>query len=180
MISRASSHDIVFDYASPDDFGEDDAIGAVHIETVPWIALVSKSHRLATRSVLEFSELKDETFIKIEGTHVSEAWRFVERTCTANGFTPTIRRHYSMSLTDLLPATANLGNDVLILGTNFVRRVGAGIDSFCSQIPITGTDVALPISALYCIDNPNPILDEAIEAIEEAAQNREDHALPDT
>lgn len=157
--------DIVFDYLSESDVSDDDEIGVVQLGSCTWVALMSSSHRLAQRESISLSQLRDETLIKIEGSHVSDAWRYIEEACRSRGFKPKTRRHYSMKETDLLTTAASIRDDVLIMGTNFTKRVGMGIAPFCVQVPITDDDAFFPISAAYRLDNANPVLDEALEVL---------------
>lgn len=156
---------LVFDYAAAYELDEHDGIESVMLGRLPWIALMSKNHPLAQRNALSIDDLKGETLIKIEGTHVSEAWRYIEAACRRHGFEPLYRRHYGMRLTDLVTASANLENDILILGVNFVNRIGVGITPFCTRVPFADDDAAFPLSALFRADDDNPILAEAIETM---------------
>ena len=170
LLSGAS--DIIFDYASESDFADNDNIGAIELAYIPWVALVGKEHRLANRTSIAVEDLREETLIKMEGTHVSGAWEFIERVCRAHGFEPKIRRSYAMKLTDLITASANFDTDILILGTNFVRRIDIGISALCQQVPVIDTDAAFPLSALYRIDNDNPVFQKSLGVLEEFAATR--------
>jgi len=158
--------DIVFDYAYEYD-NLDEVLDSVTIGSLRWVAVVSKEHRLAGQETISVDDLRDETLIKIEGSHISEAWRFIEKCCNAHGFTPKIRRHYSMRLTDLITTAASLTDEVLILGENFIKRVGIGILPFCQQVPISDNDATFPVAAFFLKNCHNPLVPEAIEIIEE-------------
>lgn len=160
------SIDIVFDYGSEEDFADNDFIETTRIGNLPWVAIVSKSHRLANRTSITLDDLKDETFIKMEGTHITDGWRFIESACLQHGFKPNTRKYYSMMLTDLVTVTFNMDNDILVLGTNFIQRIGLGFSPLCKQIPIEGDLAHFPISAIYWADNANPIFREVLEALE--------------
>lgn len=165
------SVDIVFDYA----YGHeevDDLIDSVDIGSLSWIAVVSKDHRLAGQKGISVDDLENETLIKIEGAHISEAWRFIEECCKRHGFTPKIRRHYSMRLTDLITTAASLSDEILILGENFIKRVGIGILPFCQQIPVMDDDATFPVAAFFLKDSNNPLVSEAIGIIEEGSADR--------
>lgn len=158
--------DIVFDYAyERDDVG--DLLDSVIIGSLSWAAVVSMDHRLAGQEAISVDDLRDETLIKIEGSHISEAWRFIEECCKAHGFAPKIRRQYSMRLTDLITAAASLTDEVLILGENFIKRVGIGILPFCQQIPVSDDDAKFPVAAFFPKNSRNPLVAEAIEIIGE-------------
>lgn len=159
------SVDIVFDYSADDDFADDDFIETTPVGKLQWIAVVSKAHHLAERENITLEDLRDETLIQMEGSHITDGWRFIEAACLQRGFKPNTRKHYSMKLTDLVTVAFNLGSDVLILGTNFTQRIGLGVSSFCAQIPIEDDLAYFPISAIYWADNTNPIFDETLEAI---------------
>lgn len=156
-----NSIDIVFDYA----YEQDDMIDSVQIGTLHWVAIVNKDHRLANQDSIAIDDLRDETLIKIEGSHISAAWCFIEECCKRHGFTPRTRRQYSMRLTDLITTAAGLSDEVLILGENFVKRVGIGILPFCQQISISDDDAMFPVAAFYLKNNRNPLVPEAIEII---------------
>ncbi|RDB63308.1 hypothetical protein C1878_05470 [Gordonibacter sp. 28C] len=160
--------DVVFDYMSEHDISDDDELEVVQLGSCPWVALMSSGHHLAQQESIALSQLQGETLIKIEGSHVSDAWRYIEKACHAHGFKPKTRRHYSMKETDLLTTAASIRDDVLIMGTNFTKRVGMGIAPFCVQVPITDDDAFFPISAVYRLDNANPVLEEALEVLRES------------
>ncbi len=160
--------DIVFDYA----YERDDAatIDSVSIGSLSWVAVVSKDHRLANQETISVDDLRNETLVKIEGAHISEAWRFIEECCIRHGFNPKIRRYYSMRLTDLITTAASLNSEILILGENFIKRVGIGILPFCQQIPVSDTDATFPVAAFFLKDSRNPLVPEAIEIIQKGSQ----------
>lgn len=157
--------DIVFDYAYEHD-GLEDVLDSVAVGSLSWVAVVSKEHRLAGQDTISVDDLRDETLIKVEGSHISEAWCFIEACCNAHGFSPKIRRHYSMRLTDLITTAASLTDEVLILGENFIKRVGIGILPFCQQVPVSDADAAFPVAAFFLKNSRNPLVPEAIEIIE--------------
>lgn len=157
--------DIVFDYGTGDDFADNDFIATTPIGQLPWIAVVSKEHRLANRESLTIDDLRDETLIKMEGAHITDGWRFIEKACQDHGFTPNTRKHYSMILTDLVTITFNMGDDILVLGTNFIQRIGLGLSPLCKQIPIEGDLAHFPISAIYWADNTNPVFEEVLASL---------------
>ncbi len=162
---REDDVDIVFDYAYEISSMDDAMLDSVPIGTLSWVAVVSKDHRLAGQETISLDDLKNETFIKIEGSHISEAWRFIEERCRAHGFAPKIRRCYSMRLTDLITVAAGLTDEVLILGENFIKRVGIGILPFCQQIPISDADATFPVAVFFSKNSRNPLVPEAIEII---------------
>lgn len=161
---REDDVDIVFDYTY-EISSMDDMLDSVPIGMLSWVAVVSKDHRLAGQEAISLDDLKSETFIKIEGSHISEAWRFIEERCRIHGFAPKIRRCYSMRLTDLITVAAGLTDEVLILGENFIKRVGIGILPFCQQIPISDADATFPVAAFFSKNSRNPLVPEAIEII---------------
>lgn len=159
--------DIIFDYGTEEDYS-DELTEVTLVGKVPWVAVVGKNHRLASRTSITLDDLKTETIIKVEGAHVTDGWRFIERAFRERSLSPNVRKHYSMKLTDLVTTVFNIGNDVLILGTNFIQRIGIGINSFCTQIPIVDEDAYFPVAAIYRTDNGNPILAEALESLKPA------------
>ena len=78
-----------------------------------------------------------------------------------------------MRLTDLLTLSSTIGNDVLIAGVNFVKRIEAGLPSSCRVIELTGEATSFPLSALYHIGNLNPALDRFIDSMEADLAERE-------
>ena len=148
-------------------------MGAVFVGRCPWAAIVDAGHPFANRASIDIEDLRHETLVRIEGAHVSEAWRFIERACLLNGFAPKTRRRYSMRLTDLLTLSSTIGNDVLIAGVNFVKRIEAGLPSSCRVIELTGEATSFPLSALYHIGNLNPALDRFIDFMEADLAERE-------
>lgn len=161
------SIDMVFDYMSENDIKENDEIEIVPLGQCSWVALMNGNHRLAKRKSITLSDLRDETLIKIEGSHISDAWRYIDTACRTHGFQPKVRRHYSMKETDLLTTTASIRDDILIMGTNFTKRIGIGITPFCVQVPIVDEDAFFPISAVCRLDNDNPVLKEAVKTLRE-------------
>ena len=164
-ILEDDSVDFIFDYALEEDFADDRFISSTLVGNLPWVALVNKKHLLANRESISLDDLRDEVLVHMEGTHVTDGWRFIEAACLAKGFRPNARKHYSMNLTDLVTVAFSLGDDVLILGTNFTQRIGLGVSSFTVQIPIEDKLAYFPISAVYLEDNPNPIFGEALQAL---------------
>lgn len=162
--------DIVFDYAY-EHLGLENQLDFVKIGSLKWVAVFSKDHRFAKQEEITVDDLRDETLIKIEGSHISEAWHFIEDCCNRHGFTPKIRRCYSMRLTDLITTAAGLTNEVLILGENFIKRVGIGILPFCQQVLVSDEDARFPVAAFYSKNSRNPLVAEAIEIIEEGSSN---------
>lgn len=167
---EAHAVDIAFDYMSPEEFGEDSVVEAVPVKYLPWVALVRKDHPLAQNDSLTLDDLRDCTLIKAEGAHVSSAWRYIERACGKRGFAPKASRIYSMRTADLLTVVASMGDGVFILGTNFAHRVGAAVAPFCVQIPISDEDALFPLSALYRVDNPSELVNEAVDVIRARAE----------
>ena len=169
---KAGSIDVAFDYFEPSEL-DDDTVGAVIVGRCPWAAIVDAGHPFAGRASIDIEDLRHETLVRIEGAHVSEAWRFIERACLLNGFAPKTRRRYSMRLTDLLTLSSTIGNDVLIAGVNFVKRIEAGLPSSCRVIELTGEATSFPLSALYHIGNLNPALDRFVDFMEADLAERE-------
>lgn len=155
------SADIVFDYS----YDPGDLTDSVEIGALSWMAVVNKDHALASRNSVSIDDLRTMTFIKIEGSHISEAWRFIEECCQRHGFNPKTRLHYSMRLTDLITTAASLTDEVLILGENFIKRMGIGIIPFCQQIPVSDEDATFPVAAFFLKDSRNPLVSEAIDII---------------
>lgn len=166
---ESESVDIVFDYGTEEDFADNSFITTTPIGHLPWVAIVSKEHRLANRSSITIDDLRNETIIKMEGAHIADGWRFIERACQKHGFEPNTRKHYSMILTDLVTVTFSMGDDVLILGTNFIQRIGLGLSPLCKQIPIEDEMANFPIAAIYWADNTNPIFEEVLASLSQGS-----------
>lgn len=163
--------DLVFDYISEPDLKDEEDIDSVLVGQIPWIALVDKKNPLVQKEELHFDDLKDQTLIKIEGSHLSSAWQRIEACCHAHGFEPHYRRHYSMKVMDLVTTSANLGAEVLLIGENFAHRVFSGSNLFAKSIPIVDDDAYLPVSAMFRMNNDNPLLDEALNEMTKNKQN---------
>lgn len=164
--------DIVFDY-DYEKFKENDELDSAFIGSLRWVAVVNRDSDLAKKDSVSIEDLKDETLIKIEGSHISEAWQFVHQCCNAHGFEPKIKRHYSMRLTDLITAAAGLNHEVLILGENFMKRVGIGIVPFCQEIPIIDEDARFPVAAHFLNKTKNSLVYEAINILDELNETAE-------
>lgn len=66
---------------------------------------------------------------------------------------------------DLLTIAANLGSDIMVLGMNYIKRIGSGSALFAKVVPIADEDAYIPLSALFHMNNGNPILQEALDLI---------------
>ena len=67
---------------------------------------------------------------------------------------------------DLLTiGAANLGSDIMVLGMNYINRIGSGSALFAKVVPIADEDAYIPLSALFHMNNGNPILQEALDLI---------------
>lgn len=167
---RNNAVDICFDYISEADIQNEEDIDSVLVGRIPWIALVDKKNPIAEKEELHFDDLKNQTLIKIEGSHLSSAWQRIEASCLAHGFEPRYRRHYSMKVVDLVTTSANLGAEVLLIGENFAHRVFSGSNLFAKSIPIVDADAYLPVSAVFRMSNNNPLLDEALNEMAEVTR----------
>lgn len=96
---------------------------------------------------------------------MANGWSCIERICSAHGFQPNYRRQYSMRQIDLLTIAANLESDIMVLGMNFVKRIYNGSSLFAKVVPIVDEDAYMPLSALFMMNNDNPILSEAIDLL---------------
>lgn len=155
--------DIFFDFVDEDDLAGDSEIDSILISKIPWVAVVSKDNPLASLDAIHIDNLQECTLLKMEGTHMAAGWERIEKICAQHGFEPAFRRRYSMKNADLLFASANLGNDVMLLGANFVQRIHSGSVFFAKAIPVVDEDAFLPVSAVFRMDNHNPILPEALD-----------------
>lgn len=166
-LAEAISHldfDLIFDYVDEDD-DIDESIGVIPVAKAPLYAVVNRSHHLANRKTIALQDLRQEVFVKLEGGHACEAWRFIERRCKDAGFAPKLKTTYFMKVTDLLTVTANLEQNVLILTEGTVNRMGPSFSFRCSCIPIVDETAYLPISATFRIENFNPVLEDIIELL---------------
>ena len=157
--------DIVFDFCEEKDLADADGVDCVPVCKIPLAILISKSNPLSDRETVTIDELKEFTLIKMEGAHMAHGWSCIERMCEAHGFEPTYRRQYSMRQIDLLTIAANLGSDIMVLGMNYIKRIGSGSSMFAKVVPISDEDAYIPLSALFHMDNANPILQEALDLI---------------
>lgn len=155
--------DIAFDFVDADDIATFDNVDCVTVGKTALVAIVTRNHPLASRKAIEVADLKDYTFTKLEGSHLTSGWNRVRQVCHQHGFEPITRRQYSMKQFDLLSISSNLGSDVLIVGASFVRRIYGGTMLFAKAIPIVDEDAFLPISAVFRMDNTNPLLNDAID-----------------
>ena len=163
--------DLVFEYTTPEDLVEDALVDMAPIGSVPWVAVVGTSHPLASRDSLTISDLADQQLLRMEGASVASAWRFIERACNRHGFTPQFSRRYSKQSSDLLTASASLGDEVLILSAHFIEPINLETMPFCRIVPFDDPDAVFPFGVLYSLDNANPLLDEALDALSAPAGN---------
>lgn len=159
---KSKAVDLAFDFVDESDFKDDKNIEVISIERIYWVALVSIQHPLASRDSISIADLEGQTLLKMEGTHLASTWGLIEQRIRSHGITPILRRQYSMKLIDLITASANLGNGVLILGANFAQRVVPSAGSFVKALPIVDEDAYLPVSGIFRMDNNNPVLDELL------------------
>lgn len=171
--------DIVFDFSEEKDLADVEDIDCVQVCRIPLAILVSKTNPLAEREAVTVDDLKDFTLIKMEGTHMAHGWNCIERACSAHGFEPLYRRQYSMRQIDLLTIAANLGTDVMVLGANFIKRIGSGSALFAKVVPIVDDDAYIPLSALFHMNNDNPILPEALDLIAATGESHIYSCSPD-
>lgn len=157
--------DIVFDFCEEKDLMDVDNVDCVPVCNIPLAILVSKANPLANRETVAIDDLRDYTLIKMEGAHMAHGWSCIERMCKSHGFEPTYRRQYSMRQIDLLTIAANLGSDIMVLGMNYIKRIGSGSALFAKVVPIADEDAYIPLSALFHMNNGNPILQEALDLI---------------
>lgn len=164
MLEEGSA-DIVFDFCDASDIKDVEGVDSILICKIPLAALISKSNPLAERDAITIDDLRDFTLTKMEGTHMANGWSCIERICSAHGFQPNYRRQYSMRQIDLLTIAANLESDIMVLGMNFVKRIYNGSSLFAKVVPIVDEDAYMPLSALFMMNNDNPILSEAIDLL---------------
>lgn len=159
-----SAPDFLFLYIDETDEMEDDT-EVQPVARVPLSAVMSKAHRLAKREGITLDDLKNETFIKLEGNFVSNSWRFIEAACLDAGYTPTCRHIYFPRVTDFLKITFNLRNEILVLTTDYVQQYSAFISDNCVAVPIDDQRAYMPLAVMYSMSNNNPLIDEALEII---------------
>lgn len=159
-----SAPDFLFLYIDETDEMEDDT-EVQPVARVPLSAVMSKAHRLAKREGITLDDLKNETFIKLEGNFVSNSWRFIEAACLDAGYTPTCRHIYFPRVTDFLKITFNLRNEILVLTTDYVQQYSTFISDNCVAVPIDDQRAYMPLAVMYSMSNNNPLIDEALEII---------------
>lgn len=155
--------DLAFDYTDRFDYQDIPDVEAVLLKKIRWYALVNVNHPLAMRDSIEVKDPHHQILLRMEGTHLADAWNKIDNLTKARGITPYYRRQYSMKLVDLIAISANLRSEVLLIGENFLRRVKPESSSFVKAIPITDEDAYLPISALFSMNNQNPVLDDLLD-----------------
>ena len=68
----------------------------------------------------------------------------------------------------------------MVLGMNYIKRIGSGSALFAKVVPITDEDAYIPLSALFHMNNGNPILQEALDLIAASDESHTyDYALED-
>ena len=155
--------DLVFDYADCSDYKNTPDLEVVLLKKIKWYALVNTNHPLAEHDSIEVKDLDHQILLRMEGTHLADAWSKIDNLTKSRGITPYYRRQYSMKLVDLIAISANLRTEVLLIGENFLRRINPDTSSFVKAIPIRDEDAYLPISALFSMSNKNPVLDDLLD-----------------
>ncbi|WP_251212477.1 LysR family transcriptional regulator [Adlercreutzia murintestinalis] len=158
--------DLIFDPAPTEEDLNADYIGTFHIADLPLIAIVSCDHHLAHREGIRMQELENEVLLQYEGLYLSRSWSRIAELCERSGFAPKSRSCPCSSVAELLALCANLMASVLVVGSNFGKRIPEGIKPFCATVPIIGDDTAIPFYFLYRKDNDNPVLKDAMEQME--------------
>lgn len=163
----AEEVDVVYDPIPYDETPQDDSLVSLHVSDLHLTAIVANDHRLASRDEVALSDLRDETFAKIEGLYLSRSWGYIEQACERHGFVPKARSNHCASVAELFSLCASLGKTVLVIGSNFGDRLPVGIRSFCKVLPISDPDAAVPFFFIYRKDNENPVLADAIRKMSE-------------
>ena len=165
-LDKEGLFDIVFDY-----FDEDDDLGGEYSVTpflrVPLVAVVDSSHRMASWESADIRDFAHERLIRLEGSYIARAWRFIEGACNQAGFEPVIRREYFMEISDLLRITSAMDDSVLILSCVAARRMQFNIAPNCKVVPISASDAYMPLSAVIHKDRMDSVMVEILEFIKE-------------
>ena len=135
------------------------------IRKLPLVAVLSKSHRLSAHSSLQMGDFSKETLVKLEGSFISDTWRFIEGACLSAGFSPKCKHVYFPHITDFLKVTYTLATEVLILTEDYVQQFHSFMAPSCAIIPIDDPIAYMPLSVVYSMNNTNPLIDEALEII---------------
>lgn len=164
---EAEEVDVVYDPIPLDETPQDDSLVRLHVSDLHLVAIVSNDHELAARDEVALSDLKDETFAKVEGLYLSRSWGYIEQACERHGFSPKTRSSHCASVAELFSLCASLGNTALVVGSNFGDRLPAGIKPFCKVLHISDSDAAVPFFFVYRKDNDNPVLLDAVRRMAE-------------
>lgn len=159
-----SAPDFLFAYIDETDELEDDT-ELQQVAKVTLSIVVNRSHPLAKRDAVTLDDLRNETFIKLEGNFVSTSWRFIEAACLDSGFTPVCRHIYFPRTTDFLKVTLNLQNEILVLTDDYIQQYSSFIADNCVTVPIRDERAFMPLAVMYSMSNANPLIDEALEII---------------
>lgn len=163
-MAATSAPDFLFTYIDEtDEVGEDTEIRTV--SHVPLSIVVNRSHDLAKRESVTVDDLKNETFIKLEGNYVSKSWRFIEVMCLQAGFFPDCQHVYFPRITDVLKVTFRLKQEILVLTNDYIDQYRAFLSERCTIVPIVDDRAYMPLAVMYSMSNANPLIDEALEII---------------
>ena len=135
------------------------------IEKMPLYCVVGEGHRFVGRDSVTLDDLAREKLIKLEGIYPGKAWRFIELACEKAGFAPRCRHEYFPRETDLLRITNCIGSDVLLLTDDYIDHFGALISPSCTSVLVDDDRASIPLSIVYDLNNPNPLIDDAVEAL---------------
>lgn len=163
-MADGASPDFLFAYIDETDELEQDTEVRL-VARVPLSIVVSKGHRLAQSGAVTLDDLREETFVKLEGNAVSSSWRFIEAACLQAGFAPSCQHIYFPRITDLLKVTFGLQQEVLVLTNDYIQQYGAFIADGCVSVPIDDRRAFMPLAVMYSMTNANPLIDEALEVI---------------
>lgn len=119
------------------------------------------SHDLSRHDAVSWDDLRQEMFIVTYGGSGSEIQDYIVRKISHLGFRPRIEVH-DVSRESLLTLTA-MGFGLTLTRTSFVRKSVAGI----VYRLVAGELNALPISAVWSAENPNPAIDGLLKIANE-------------
>ena len=163
-LTGVDAPDFLFTYIDETDEMEADTEVRL-VAHVPLSVVVNKGHRLANCDFVTLEDLRNETFIKLEGNFVSTSWRFIEAACLLTGYAPTCQHVYFPRITDLLKVTFRMIGEVLVLTDDYIQQFHAFMSDNCVAVPIKDKRAFMPLAVMYSMSNANPLIDEALEII---------------
>lgn len=170
-MSQNGSPDIAFIIADDNDAVEKNT-ELKQLCKLPVSCVLAPTHPLAHQNQLTIDDLSRQTLIKLEGGYTSNAWRFIERTFIELDINPNHKSVYFRQPVTMLQITKRLGNDALLLTDDFISYFSALIAPECVIVPVE-SELQIPISIAYSLNNGNKLIDEALSVIAESGSEKE-------